>query len=565
MTNPGLDLGPGIEVPGFTITGNLGSGQMGTVYLATQDNLARLVALKVIKPGNSAARPIERFHREARLLAATNHPNIVTVFEAGHSASGHMWIAMEYVRGMSAAELLRAGPATPDQVQFVVNGAAAGLDHAWERSRILHRDVKPANIMLEVTDDGYMAGVKLTDFGVARQEDEPNLTDHGHVIGTHSFLPPEAYTFEPSGHAGDIYALAVTAYVMLAGDYPFGQGQQAWIRRHVDNSLLPPLVSESNPLVPLAADRVLRKALAFDPGDRYASALEFAAALESALSAGPEQAPAHRTGDDPAGHSPATGLPRPSPHSAPTLCDPDGEPTVLRPPPPDEVTHIRGARRWSPSAGVRRRGRNVILGAAAAVAAVAVAIGAFLALPGPEGDRTPLQRAVPPLSVVKDAAGENFTRLEVGAPGFYEAPTRCAPYSMPALDSVLGRDGVRAVYSNAIGEMYLGAVDFGPGASAAFELGARMDPLESCRTFQAPGPSAEKSVAWEALPIPNAAEGATWFRFSAAGYTPGNAVVYARGPLLITVRSYSDNSVSAPKLQILAEEFAKRYVESAQG
>ncbi len=208
--------------PQLEIIGTLGTGGMGVVYKARQKHLDRLVALKVMSE-SLAAKPafVERFEREARVLAKLNHPNIVTLHDFGQ-AGGFCYLLMEYVDGVNLAQAMRAGRFTPAQALAVVPRICEALQYAHELG-VLHRDIKPANLLLD--DRGR---VKIADFGVAKLlGNEPvdvALTESGAAVGTPAYMAPEQFEHPTEvDHRADIYSLGVVFYEMLTGELPRGQ------------------------------------------------------------------------------------------------------------------------------------------------------------------------------------------------------------------------------------------------------------------------------------------------------------------------------------------------------
>src|SRR4051794_19674030 len=209
-----------VRVGRYDILGELGRGGMATVYLASQVELDRLVALKRLDALEDAGgKRAQRFVREARLAASLSHPNIVTVHDA-FAVDGIPYIAMELVPGGTIRELLVG--LTIEQIAGVLDDVLAGLAHA-ERRNIVHRDIKPENLM--VTAEGH---VKITDFGIAKatslvSDAERSLTTAGVAIGTPTYMAPEQAQGLEVDHRTDLYALGIVAFEMLAGRAPFGR------------------------------------------------------------------------------------------------------------------------------------------------------------------------------------------------------------------------------------------------------------------------------------------------------------------------------------------------------
>ncbi len=218
------------SVPGLEVIRLLGRGTMADVHLAREPELGRLVALKVLRPDAVSADPAARarFEREARALASLSHPNVVQVHRFGHASDGRPWLVMQYVKGRSLAERLDAGgPLPPAEAREVLSSVAAALAAA-HRHGIVHRDVRPANVLLE-EDTGR---VLLTDFGIARplasaRFRAPRLTATGQVVGDPSYRTPEALRGEELTEQADVYGLGVLGYEALSGRGPYGDARGA--------------------------------------------------------------------------------------------------------------------------------------------------------------------------------------------------------------------------------------------------------------------------------------------------------------------------------------------------
>jgi len=246
---------------------------MGTVFLAEDERLGRLVALKLLRDSLAGdERLVERFRREARSAAALSHENIARVFDYGEEDGCH-FIAMEYARGRDLARVLRdEGALEPARVASIGAQAAAALGHA-HAAGVIHRDVKPANIMLDDNDH-----VKVTDFGIARANGETTLTATGALLGTALYLSPEQAAGEPAGSASDVYSLGIVLYELLTGAAPFtGESAVTVALRHMNEEV--PAPSLLKPETPSRLDAVIAKATAKRPEDRYATGAELAVAL----------------------------------------------------------------------------------------------------------------------------------------------------------------------------------------------------------------------------------------------------------------------------------------------
>ncbi|BEK94411.1 serine/threonine protein kinase [Nocardia seriolae] len=275
-------LRPGEIFAGYLIERELGRGGMGAVYLARHPRLPRWIALKLLNPeyhGNTETHV--RFEREADLAARLNHVGVVTVYDRGVE-DGRLWIAMQYVDGVEAESVTGM---TAEQAVEIVVATADALDYA-HRVGVLHRDVKPANIMLARETRDQQAGVLLTDFGIARlQEDTARLTGSGSVMATLAYASPEQLQNEPIGPWSDQYSLACTLFRLLTGVPLFPSSDLgAIVKSHLYDN--PPPVRSIRPGLPASLDSVRARALAKNPAERYPSCTEFAEAARRALAVG---------------------------------------------------------------------------------------------------------------------------------------------------------------------------------------------------------------------------------------------------------------------------------------
>ncbi|WP_267888387.1 serine/threonine-protein kinase [Nocardia yamanashiensis] len=276
-------LEPGEKFAGYVIERELGRGGMGAVYLARHPRLPRWIALKLLNAefhGDSETHA--RFEREADLAARLNHPGIVTVYDRGVE-NGRLWIAMQYVDGVEA-ESVPVEELPPARAVEIVTATAEALDYA-HRVGVLHRDVKPANILLARETREQQPGVLLTDFGIARlQEDNAQLTDSGAVMATLSYASPEQLSNQPVDSRSDQYALACTLFRLLTGSMPFpATDPGAIVKAHLYDSPLP--IASLRPGLPVGLDPVLARGLAKKPDERYRTCAEFAAAAWRAMEA----------------------------------------------------------------------------------------------------------------------------------------------------------------------------------------------------------------------------------------------------------------------------------------
>ncbi len=266
-------LKPGFRLGKYEVLAHIATGGMGAVYKATDLELRRIVALKVL-PSRTARRPdlLERFRREARHAARLSHKHIVTLFECGYDAGHDLhYLALEFVDGIDLEEYIRRrGRLPPAEARHILMQAAKALEHAFERG-VIHRDIKPSNFLLAQVSK--RAVVKLTDLGLARvaDDDDFKVTRDGSTVGTIDYLSPEqARDSRAADIRSDIYSLGCTAYHMLAGKAPFAEGGLGErLFKHLE--VVPPDVRQFNPAVSAAFWGVLQKMLAKKPEERHAT------------------------------------------------------------------------------------------------------------------------------------------------------------------------------------------------------------------------------------------------------------------------------------------------------
>jgi eukaryotic-like serine/threonine-protein kinase len=253
----------------YRVERSLGHGAMANVVLAHDEELGRLVAIKLLDEQLAEAGDFRaRFTREGRLAAGLSHPNVVTVFDAGE-AEGLPYIVMEYVDGATLEERLRAEAAlNPDEVRAIAQQVAAGLEHAHAQG-LVHRDLKPGNLIQR--SDGT---VKIADFGIARGSQGTQLTEAGAIVGTAAYLAPEQAEGGRATPRSDVYALGVVLYELLTGERPWRVDSLADLGRRRTEPV-PELPSR----VPADLRQAIARALEPDPDDRPSGAAEFAALL----------------------------------------------------------------------------------------------------------------------------------------------------------------------------------------------------------------------------------------------------------------------------------------------
>ena len=266
---------PSVIADRYRIETPLGSGGMATTYLARDLVLDRPVAVKVLRLTDSQATDLARFEREARAAAAVSHPNVVQVFDAGQDGDLR-YIVMEWVDGGDLAHLIRERAPLPlEEAVRITADILRGLA-AIHQAGIVHRDVKPANVLLD-----RRGRAKLTDFGIARRSDDPTLTGPVELLGTAAYVAPERVRGEPATPASDLYAVGVILYELLTGQLPFpGQTPEELLAQHLHAAPVPPRRWRRD--IPPALEQVVLRALAKDPGARYRSAEAMAAALQAA-------------------------------------------------------------------------------------------------------------------------------------------------------------------------------------------------------------------------------------------------------------------------------------------
>jgi serine/threonine-protein kinase len=279
----------GSELGQYRIESVIGRGGMGVVYLATHAGLDRKVALKLLAPdyaGDEAFRA--RFLRESRMAAAIDHPNIIPIYEAGE-VDGAYFLAMRYVAGTDLETRLRGGPLEPRDAVHILSQVASALDAAHEQS-LIHRDVKPANVLIatgkgvEKADHAY-----LTDFGLTKHRgSQSGLTEASAFIGTLDYIAPEQIEGKPVDGRTDQYGLACVAFECLAGRIPFARDTDIAIAMaHLRDA--PPSAVELRPELPRDVDAVLTRGMAKRPDDRYPTCEAFVVALRQALGVRPTE------------------------------------------------------------------------------------------------------------------------------------------------------------------------------------------------------------------------------------------------------------------------------------
>jgi serine/threonine-protein kinase len=365
----------GSLIAGYRIERILGSGGMGTVYLARDPDLPRSDALKILSPELSRDADFRaRFQREADVASMLDHPNIVAIRRRGEF-DGQLWIAMQFIDGTDADAALYAGAMTPARAVHIVREVGKALDYAHDHN-VVHRDIKPANFLLSRPTTGDER-VLLADFGIARAVDATGgLTSAGVVLATVSYAAPEVLLGHPFDGRADLYSLGCSLFRMLTGKTPFpaNNGMAAVMMAHLMQPA--PRVTDLNPHLPAQVDHVIVRAMAKDPAQRFQSARELAEAAAVAL-------------DD---STMPIGVPRRAVPSGEVSSYPTSTPAVNAPPwwqgaPRHQMSLARGPSHYlapafptlaSPPVKSHQRGRRVgalaVVVAVVAVLAIAIAV-----------------------------------------------------------------------------------------------------------------------------------------------------------------------------------------------
>jgi len=329
---------PGFIAGRYRIERRLGVGGMSTVQLAFDQRLERYVAVKLLAE-HLADDPtfVSRFRREALSAARLVHPNIVQTFDFGLDEEAHQhFIVMEYVPGQSCAELLRdRGHLDVDQALEIVSQACRGLDYA-HRNGVVHRDVKPGNLLLSDSDV-----VKLADFGIARAANQSSITQVGSVLGTAAYLAPEQARGEEAGPRADLYSLGVVTYQLLSGRLPYEATSLSELALKQQREAPMPL-QELNPQVPPELAMAVMAAVAIDPERRPGDALKLAETLRDGARGIPpydEDSPTQHLGTSSATHV----LPAREPRTAATRVVPPAGRARARAIPPQAPPARRAA------------------------------------------------------------------------------------------------------------------------------------------------------------------------------------------------------------------------------
>jgi serine/threonine-protein kinase len=421
----------GSEFAGYRLEALLGHGGMSIVYRAEHVVLGRTVALKLLSPQLSEDEAFrERFSRESRLAASLDHPNIIPIYEASES-EGVFFIAMRYVEGSDLRTRLKGGPLTPQATIGIVDQTANALAAAHSHG-LVHRDVKPANILIDPgAGRGEADHVYLSDFGVAKQMAAPGLTKMGTFVGTADYASPEQIEGRALDARADVYSLGCVIYECLTGTSAYEKDSEvAQMYAHLLEP--PPVVTDTRSDLPPAINDVVSKAMAKAPDDRYAGSKELAAALRDVLADVPDDAGAAAAARAPStmlAESPSvTGASSAAPAAAAGATSigqgATSGGTGAETPPPDQPSS-------APPPGGERSRRGPLIAALAAIGLVALAVVLGLVLLGGGDDEPSASPAPPPATGGgPPPASEPQTLLEVLVPS--QIAAACTTASSPA-------------------------------------------------------------------------------------------------------------------------------------
>ncbi len=330
-----MPIGPGTHLGQYVVQDYIGEGAMGRVYRAYHPDLERVGAVKVLNGLSGDPQSVARFRREAQAIAKLRHPNIVNVFDFGQY-EGTPYMIVEYVEGGNLSARLQQGKLEPDRALRYLTDVGQALDYAHSRG-IVHRDVKPANILMTNADTPILA-----DFGLVKLMESSSIKSMtGMATGTPAYMAPEQVSGEEVGPASDRYSFAILAYQMLTGHIPFSEGGVLEVM-YAQVNRMPPPASSFNPDLSPAVDAVLMKGMAKDPKARWAACGEMVAALEKALEGRGAQragAAASHTVVMPPPMPAVAAVPAPPPVAAPT--PPQASVTGSFAPPPSNVPELR--------------------------------------------------------------------------------------------------------------------------------------------------------------------------------------------------------------------------------
>ena len=488
VNSPGGDSGPGRAIAGYLLEEKIGEGGMAVVYRARDERLDRPVALKLLAPWLTADPGFrQRFIRESRSAAAVDHPNIIPIYEAGDAGTS-LFIAMRYVRGGDVRKLLdQGGPLPPARAWSIISQVASALDAAHTRG-LIHRDVKPANMLLDhrpgSTGPGgiSLAGdvtqhVYLSDFGISKQSlAASSLTMTGQFVGTLDYIAPEQIDGGAQDGRTDQYSLGCAAYELLSGTPPFSASQGlALVRSHIAEP--PPQVTAHRHDLPPAVNGVLAAAMAKQPAERYGTCGQFAINLGRALGLvpgapelphGPLAGPAH----------PPTELAAAAPGPAAPIAAGWQQQATMAPSGPAQAAHHPHPHPHRPHSH-RSRSRGTIVGAVGAVAVVGAAATVAYLLLGHGNHAAQANDVGRRTTILKHSGRKSSSSAPAPSTSAPSTPATNSPASLPSSTPAVGvttpaPDPAASAQATAVSNLLAG------GSGSADNLNAAVNDVASC-------------------------------------------------------------------------------------
>ena len=537
----------GSQIGPYRLRRLLGKGGMGEVYEAEDTVKDRVVALKLL-PEAVSHDPVfrKRLQREAHSAGRLQEPHVVPIHDYGE-IEGLLYVDMRMIDGTDLRKMLkRYGPMTPARAVAIVRQIASALDAAHE-SGVMHRDVKPENIIITRDDFAY-----LVDFGIANAATDEKLTELGTAVGTYAYMAPERFTNDEVTYRADIYALTCVLHECLTGSQPYtGDSVSVVITAHLMQPI--PRPSEERPGIPPAFDRVIARGMAKKPNDRYASAGDLAAAANDALTERDQDQAATILQRSTAGTMPGT--PTPPPHQwTPTPAPTPPRPVAFHTPPPPTGRPPSGPMWTAPPAspyppGQPPAGKAIpwipIAAAAAVVVLVLGALGIWLLVKPDDSSSTGM---APTSETTETAPTETTRRTPRTTPR--EDPDSFASKLLAVLPRGYDDGVCQAAPQPATGA--LATVDCGPASptggpiSARYSLFADQETLDrhfdesvaqNSEVLQCPGSGVDSPTTWHYTQTPDKVEG----RIACGTYNDNADVVWTKNADLLLADAQSDN------------------------